>query len=271
MKAVHYKNWLLILGLFMFTTMFSQEDKFDYITVTKMHFNLNNPDLKFEDWQKLEKEYFDKVTSKNDLVIRHNCLTHYFTDDNTEVLNVNVYKSWEDIDKAGNKTADLVKNAWPNENERKAFFKKLRSYYADTHSDEIYASMPYTKPLNAKSDESFIYYVRNSHFSSSDEGSSDEFDSLMKEFFENVTMKNDLIKGYYTLAHAWGSDKTDFLEVFVVEKLGDIDEFFKKEGELFEKHWRTEKEREEFDKKMNKYFSRHHSDYIYRSVKGLRK
>lgn len=29
-----------------------------------MHFNLDNPDLKFSDWQKLEKEYFDKKMSK---------------------------------------------------------------------------------------------------------------------------------------------------------------------------------------------------------------
>ena len=39
-----------------------------YITVTTLHRSADS-DVDFSDWKKTEKEYFDKVTMKNDLII----------------------------------------------------------------------------------------------------------------------------------------------------------------------------------------------------------
>jgi hypothetical protein len=129
MKTIHYKFSVSFLSLFLWCVVgFGQEAKPEakqsYLTVTTLHRNTSNLDLKREDWQKIEKEYFEKVTMKNPYVIHSNVLTHYFTADNTEILIVQAYESWELIDKAWEKSDELVKAAWPDEKARKAFFEK---------------------------------------------------------------------------------------------------------------------------------------------------
>lgn len=271
MKTIQVKPFVVILALLFINFLFSQEKKFNYVTVTKMHFNMEKENSSFEEWKKIEKEYFDKVTSKNELILGHNNLVHYFTEDNSELLNVNIYENWESIEKAQKRTSELINEAWPDKTKREAFFKSLNSYYQDTHSDEIYTAMPFMKNTASTLDKPLVYYIRKSHFKFTSDGSNEEFDKLFKEYFDAVTLKNEFIKDYHTAAHAWGSDKTDFIEVFVVENLDAIEKAFKKNEELFYANWKDEKSRKEFNKKLDKYFTPLHSDYLYRSVPGLQK
>jgi len=131
----------LVLGMLIFTFLLNtevraqDEPKPVYITVTTMHRNL---DTDRKDWQKTEQEYFDKVTSKNDLIIHTNILNHYYTANSSEVLFIYVYKTWADIEKSNAITNELIKKGWPDEKVRKAFFDKQNSYYDSMHSDEIY-------------------------------------------------------------------------------------------------------------------------------------
>ena len=107
----------LLMGLFVCaflstTVTFAQEKTAEeeykpmYLVVTTMHRN-SDLDTDFSDWRKTEKEYFDKVTSKNDLTIGSGMYTHYFTPDDSEIISVSIYKSWGDIEKANEKDNEL--------------------------------------------------------------------------------------------------------------------------------------------------------------------
>ena len=140
----------MLVFAFIFTTKsFAQEEKKEefksmYLTATTGHWSADS-DVDFSDWLKTEKEYFEKVTMKNDLIVASGYYTHLYTADNTEVITVNVYRTWEDIEKSNEVTGKLIEEGWPDEDARKAFFDKQSSYYSPNHSDEIYSTLPFTK------------------------------------------------------------------------------------------------------------------------------
>ncbi len=259
----------LMFGMLAFTILFisksfgqeAPKEEFEpvFITVTTGHWN-SDPNTDFSDWLKTEKEYFDKVTKKNDLIIGSGYYTHYFTPDNSEVVFVSVYKNWEDIEKANDITTKLIEEGWPNEEERTAFLKKQNGYYSPMHSDEIYMSMDFTKPIKTDSKKPLLFYVKKNSLGQGGSG--------FKEYFENVTMKNPFVKGYYTHRHQWGSNSRDALEVFVFDKLGDIESSFDETDKLVKAHWPDEAKRKEFFKDYNKMFDGH-GDYIYHNVPEL--
>lgn len=272
MKTIQHKFLSAFLCFFVYSSLlFAQEEKTYYLTATTMHRNTTTDGLSQDEWKAIEKEYFDKVVKKNEFIIGSNVVTHYFTADNTEIVFVTLYENWEAIDKAWARSQELVKQAWPDEKARKAFFEKRSKFYGNQHSDEIYVTMPGAKLMDKIADKQMIYYVRKANFDYPKDGTEKEFDELNKQYVDAVTKKNEFIKAYYPYAHAWGSNSTDFVEVFVFENLGDIEKAFAKDDELFSAQWKDEKKRDEFDKKIGKYFTKTHSDYIYRSVVGLEK
>lgn len=263
-------NRLLILAMLSTMGTFAQEEapaRPVYITVMTAHWNMDYENFDMDTWKAVEKEYFDKVTSKNELVMGSGVYLHRFTPDNRELLVVNTYGSWEDIDKAGARNAELEKEAWPDEEARKAYFKKRNAYYADYHSDEIYTTMDHAKPTDQKTTE--ILLVRRSHFKFPEDGSQEEFMGVFKEYVENVFHKNDLIKGYYPNAHFWGSDRTEFAEAFLVNSMADLDAMFDRNGELFDAHYADEAAKKQMTEMQKKYFTGVHGDYIYTVVPEL--
>ena len=224
----------------------------------------------FDEWKAVEKEHFDKVTLKNDLILGSNVLVHFFTNDNSEVLLVSAYHSWDDIEKANEKSGELAKAAWPDSVQRDAFFKKQRSFYTTLHSDEIRSIALNTKPAAADT-APLVYYIRTSHFAFPKDGKQPEFRELMKEYNENVIQKNTLLKGYYPSRHFWGADSREFIESFVYASLADMDKAFDTNDALIKAHWPDEKKRKEFFDRLEKYFEDWHGDAIFRNVPELRK
>ncbi|WP_274473995.1 hypothetical protein [Mangrovimonas aestuarii] len=271
MKTVGYRVYIAILAMvLMFTSSFSQEDKRpEYITVTTMHWNMNNDNFDMDTWKAVEKEFKDKVTSKNEYVQGSSFYMHYFTPDNTELIYVQSYPNWEAIGKASERNEELIKAAWPDEKARGDFEKKRMGYYSDYHSDEIYATMPNAKLMASPPSKDMVLYVRKSHFAFPDDGSQKEFEELSKMYIENVFFKNDLIKAYYPNAHAWGSDRTEFVEGFLLDNLTDLEAMLDKNDELFKAKWSDEKTQKEMGKKMGKYFTGKHGDYIYTYIHGI--
>ena len=261
----------LLLGIFVLSIMFtseafSQEDEKEefkpaYLVVTTVH-RSSDPDVDFSDWMKTEKEYFDKVTMKNDLILGYGVYMHYFTPDDSEMKLVTVYKNWEDIDKATGVTNKLIEEGWPDEEGRKAFFEKQNSYYSTHHSDEIYTTTPYSKPAKLNGDKPLIFYVKVNKRGSGGSG--------FGEYFKNVTMKNEYVKGYYTHMHRWGANSNDAIEAFAFESLGDIEKAFDEDNRLVKEHWPDVEKRKEFFKGYNKLFAGH-GDYIYSNVPELSK
>lgn len=267
------QNKFLVLGMLILTLLLStnvnaqEEPKPVYITVTTMHRNFDNVDR--TEWKKTEQEYYDKVISKNDLIIGSEILTHYYTANSSEVLHVSVYRTWGDIEKANEITNELIKKAWPDETARKAFFDKQKSYYTTLHSDEIYTSLPTIgyKELKTTSKEPMIVYLRKSQLSMNGQGQGKE----VKEFNDKVTMKNPFIKAYYPQRHTWGSDSREFVEAFFFDSMSDLEKSGDKDDELIKAAWPKDADRKAFFDEMRKSFTGIHGDYVYRNEPTMTK
>ncbi len=224
----------------------------------------------FADWRAAEKEYFDKVTAKNDLVKAANLLVHYYTPDNSEVLFFTLYDSWDDVEKASTRDGELIKAAWPDSVKRRTAMQKLSDNYTSQHSDEIMSTIPqiHIKPTDSAA---HIYYVRRSHLSFPKDGKNEEIVGGMNEYTDNVIAKNDLVRGYYIYRHLYGADSRDLAEVFIYNSLADLEKAASANTELAKKYWPDEKKMEEAGAKVNRYFEPWHGDAIYRSLSGFQK
>lgn len=247
------------------------QERPQFLTVTTIHWNMENEDFSMDEWKAVEKEYFEKVTMKNEFIVYATVLNHFFTEDNTEIKIVQGYSSWENIVKAQERSDELAKAAWPNEKDMEAFFNKQSAYYSHMHSDEIYSTLDGAKDFTEKPSKPMVYYVRKSHLAFPEDGTTEEIQALRKEYKENVIDKNQYLKAYYPSRHAWGSDGRDFIEAFVVESLGDLALYMEENQKLEKAHWPDDKKADEFFEKMDKYMTGFHADYIYRHVPELSK
>tara|TARA_R110000868_G_C10875255_1_gene762550 strand:- start:362 stop:1192 length:831 start_codon:yes stop_codon:yes gene_type:complete len=264
----------VLLLLLNSTTILAQDEaatRPQYVVITTMHWNMDNDDFKMDEWKAVEKEYLDNVTKKNEHVMAAGFYLHRITPDNTELIYVQAYKDWNSIDLAAERDDELAKETWTDDGKRKAFFKKQMNYYDDYHSDEIYATMAGAKPLSEDPTEDMIVYIRTSHFAFPKDGTTKEFTDTFSEYTEHVTHKNEYVKAYYPMSHAYGSDKTQFIEAYFLNSLADLDKKFDKDGELFDAHWSDEKAKKEMGDKGGKYFTGVHGDAVYTVVPELRK
>lgn len=248
--------------LLLFSTYsFSQEDKRPmYVSVTTMYWNPDN-DMTMEEWKAGEKEYMEKVTKKNEYIKWAGYATHLMTPNSNEVLYGQTYPSWEAIEKAAARSAELEKEAWPDQATREAFLSKMNSAYANFHSDEIYATMSGAKQGSGELPEGAIMYLRVNKRAFPKDGSANEINALREKLLENVINKNDYIKSYYPNQHTWGADRRDFLEVFYLDSMGDLDKMFEKNSELMKTAF-TKEEAAALGKYTNS-----HGDYVYSLVK----
>lgn len=263
---------LTLLLLFSMSSALAQDDARPmYITVTKAHWNMDNEDFDMDTWKSVEKEYLEKVVMKNDFRVGASVYLHQMTPDNSEIIFVNVYNTWEDIVKANQKDDELAEEAWPDEAARNAFFDKQRAYYSPIHSDEIYYTMPMAKHIPEGNKKDLILYVRTNHWAFPKDYDGDEIKSLMEENFNVFIKDNALIKGYYPHRHAWGADSSQFMEAYFLESLGDLDKMFDGFSDLAKKKWPNEADRKARSEKIGKYFTPVHGDAVYKLVAELSK
>ncbi|RSK41880.1 hypothetical protein [Mangrovimonas spongiae] len=265
---------VMVCLLLLFTAPVLSQDEQErptYVVVTTMHWNLDYEDFDKAKWIATEKEFFDKVIKKNDHIVSAGIYTHLLSDDNSELLYVQVYNTWNDIDLAAKKNQELAESAWPDESKREAFFNKQNAYYAPMHSDEIYATMDHAKLFQGDFNDDMVVYVRKNHFDFPEDGSIEEFNSMNTEFIKNVIHKNEYIKGYYPHSHAYGANSTDFIEGFYLNSMSDLEKMFERNQELIEAHWSSEAKQKEFAKVASKYFTGKHSDAVYAVIPELRK
>ena len=266
MKTTNQFFTTLLAMLLMFSTpaIFAQDEEApkrpEYITVTTMYWN-SKSDGTMDEWKAVEKEYMDKVTSKNEYVIGGYYYTHLLTENSNEVLYVQSYPNWEALDKAAARNSELEKEAWPDEKARKAFLKNMNSAYSSYHSDEIYATLPGAKVLPAAPEGDMVLYLRQNKLAFPEDGTNEEFSALRKKIIENVINKNDYIKGYYPSIHAWGSDRRDLNEGVLLNSLDDLGKMFDRNTELMKEALTKEE-----SKALGKYI-KGHGDYVYTAVK----
>lgn len=89
----------------------------------------------------LSKEWRDKVLLKNPHMLSVDYLLEKQSDTRYLLLVLYNYKDKESAGKANQLLGDLIAKAWPNEEERNQFFKKLSSYVVQdektTHKFEV--------------------------------------------------------------------------------------------------------------------------------------
>lgn len=270
------KPLILLIALFfcsagLVLTAQEEQKRPDYYVVTTLHWNMDMEDFSMKEWKAVEKEYLDKVIMKNEHIVGSSFFMHQFTADNTELLYVQVYNTWNDIELAADRNDELAKEAWPDDDARSAFFKKQNGYYSRHHSDEIYAIMDGAIPMAEMPKEDMTLYLRQNYFAAPEDGSMKEWKDLRTQFREKVLMKNEYIKGYYPSQHAYGSESSQFNEAFYVNSVADLDKMLDRQGELFEEAFPDEEERKKVGENMGKYFTGMHRDYIYTYISGLSK
>ncbi|MFL1011038.1 hypothetical protein [Flavisericum labens] len=276
MKTINQLLSVIAFVLLLFTPSinFAQEESPKmpaYIAVTTMHWNMDKEDFSMDEWKATEKEFIDKVVKKNEYILGASMYMHEFTPDNTELVSVQTFASWDDMDKFSERNAELAKEAWPDDEARKAFMENRFSYYSNEHSDEIYSPIPGAKLMTETPDKDMLCYVRKTHFAFPEDGSQEEFKKMRMEFIEKVINKNEYIKAYYPHVHAWGSDRTEHLEAFYIESWADLDKMYDRNEELMKEAWPDEEERKAGGKAWSKYFTGVHGDYMYKWINGLSK
>jgi hypothetical protein len=134
------KIFLIMFAAFLLFNVnsFAQDGSYYTVTTWKISVPENGSNAEFNE---LMKEWYDKVVSKNEKIISERVMRHQSGGDMRDWVFITEYANWNDIDAAGTRQNELVQEAWPNETDRKEFFKKFFSY-TDTHSDEILQEIP---------------------------------------------------------------------------------------------------------------------------------
>lgn len=83
----------------------------------------------------------EAVVMKNDKIISRRILNHLYGMDNRDWIVVTEYANWEDVTEAGNVSRELRRKRWPDQEERRAFFTELGTYWLPQHSDQIYTGL----------------------------------------------------------------------------------------------------------------------------------
>jgi hypothetical protein len=87
------------------------------------------------------KEYHEKVTMKNSLILHMWTMGHFFSEDSREYVTVYEVAKFEDLTKAFDIDTELELKAWPDQKQRLAFMKKMDTYFTH-HKDAIYNELP---------------------------------------------------------------------------------------------------------------------------------
>ncbi len=249
MKIRSFFSVLLIITFLYIPNLFAQQQKEDfkpmYITITKLYSTVE--DVDFEDWKRTEQEFFDKITNKIDLIVGHEILVNYDKKDWNEVILINTYKSWNDIEKARELRKELIKKAWPNKEARYTFFEKQNKHFDFYYSNQIFKSTRLAKNLKKdglkKQKDPLLYYIIENKLADYEYDDSLE---AYEKYINNVTYKNPLVKAYLTYKHYVGPDSRDFIQAYVVDSYADLQKSLDKDRELLEKFIPNKKERNDF-------------------------
>lgn len=270
MKTTNRLSIVVFTMLMLFsTTIFAQDEapvEAKYYVVTTLHWNMDNDEFDMDEWKAVEGELFEKVTSKNEHIIQASYFSHHTSPDNSELLYIQSFPSWEAIHKAGDRDGELIEEAWKDEEARKAFFDKQGVYYSRQHSDEIYAVTKGTKYFSEPPTEGMLLYIRRNHAAFPEDGSAKEFVELRDEKIEMIN-KNEHIKGYFPSAHYYGADSSERIDAFFVDSMEGLDKMYERNAELYKEAYPDEAVRKERGKKAGKYISGH-GDSIYTFILG---
>ena len=244
----------------------TEEEQPAYVTVTTLY---GVDGFDFEAWKEVEEEYFNKVTSKIDLIRSHEVLMSYFAPQFSEIKVINVIRSWDDIMTINELRMELIEEAWPDEEERIAFFEKQNSFYKSKHSDEIFLTSEYSKDLIREPGQNrpFTFTIKTNILSDNED--EDSYKNY-KKYIENVIYKNSKILAYYPFRHFWGDDSREFVEMLVSDSFSDVEMAQYESNALISKIVPDEEDRKQFLSSLYSAIDRQETKF-YRNIPSLSK
>ncbi len=270
--AKYFTSVIIMVYSFIFSLSINAQSNQNYIKIKTLHKNLNFENASTNKWIEIERDYLENVLKKNEYILQRDVLTHYMTEDNTEVLFISIYKNWEDIEKAEKRNKELEDLYWNDKKKKEVHFNYLDNYFDNNQSDEIYITSPGKKVNASLTGKSIYYHMRVNHLSFPKDGAENEFIKLNNEFLEKSVYNNQYIKSYHPFVQFLGADKRKYVELTAVESLSDLENAFKEIDEfLYEPKNEDAASHTIFIANYFKYFTGFHADYIYMSVPELKK
>ncbi|WP_431136159.1 hypothetical protein [Psychroserpens mesophilus] len=125
-------------------------------------------------------------------------------------------------------------------------------------------------PTITNAQDNTVYTVTTWKINIPEDGTQEEFNTLLKEFNDKVILPNEKIISQRAMRHLSGSDSRDLIFITEYANWNDIDASGTRQNELMKSAWKSEDANKAFFEKFNKYFLMH-TDEIYSSIKVLDK
>jgi hypothetical protein len=221
-----------------------------------------------EEMDSLSKEYVEKVIKKNPLILHEWHFRHFFTDDNREYMIIDEYASMKDIEEASSKFDDLEKAAWTDTKKREAFLDRFNMYF-NHHSDKVFAAVAGLTKEGPSSNEEHVFNFQTNYMKNTKMADRAKRDSLNREMFQKIDMKNDLLISQRHMTHFFTNDSHEYMVLTEYKSLSDMEAAFKKDEALVKATY-SEEQTKKNDKQWSNYFS-HHGDKLFHSIAGVGK
>ena len=128
--------FLLTVAIAFSGMLYAQED--DPHVYTVVTFELLNPeDGSSAEFDSLANLWTENVTKKNEFIVSEIAMSHLWGSNSDDFVLITEHRNFADVEKASNRTSELLKEAWPDKKERQNYFRAYSKYFG-THSDEIY-------------------------------------------------------------------------------------------------------------------------------------
>jgi len=85
--------------------------------------------------------YSENCFAKNEYIVSYKVMRHFWGHNSTDFIQMIEVKTWDDIEKANDKTNELFRKAWPTSQDRKKYNDANGKYFTGKHSDEIYSEV----------------------------------------------------------------------------------------------------------------------------------
>ena len=137
MKKIILSIVFLMALLFVNNTMFAQDDN-NIMVVTTWYVDTPE-DGSVAEFDSLSALLNKNVVSKNSKIISRYLVRHFWGSDSRQVVTIAEYANMDDIALAWKEGNKIFEELYPNEEDRKAFWKAYNKYWNGHHSDEIYS------------------------------------------------------------------------------------------------------------------------------------
>ena len=127
----------LLSVVFAFSSMlYAQEEGPHVFTVTT--WELLSPEGGSDaEFDSLANLWGENITKKNEFIISEETMRHLWGSNALDFVVITEHKNFCDIENAGNRTTELLKEAWPDKAARQEFTSAYSKYFGN-HKDEIY-------------------------------------------------------------------------------------------------------------------------------------